>query len=112
MSMKLKDLVKYVESENKFNEFMGNGNYKEVNFIKIDDFAFKDDEFTSVKKLVKEINDNYYADINGDIELVNNDGYIQMTFEQSIPDYRNGKFEYKKENYTLNLYLDTKQVWE
>lgn len=109
--MKLKDLFKMVETENKFNEFMGNGNYKEVKFIKIDEYAFKDEEFTSVKSLAKAINDNYYANINGDIELANNDGYIQITFEQSIPDYRNGKFEYKKENETINLYIETKQVW-
>lgn len=109
--MKLRDLFKYVESRNKFAKFM-NENCWEKEVVKIDDYAFKDDDFISVKELIKTINENYYANIDENIELVNNDGYIQMSFEQSIPDYKDGKFEYKKEHYTLNLYLYQKQVWE
>lgn len=110
--MKLKDLFKYVESKNNFNDFINNNkSYKEIEIVKIDEYAFRDEEFKNVKEIVKVINEEYYASIDENIELINNDGYIQMTIEQSIPDYKNGKFEYKKENMTINLYLETKQEW-
>ena len=110
--MKLKELFKYVESQNKMSEFMNNNlGYKEVHIVKIDGYTFKEDEFKKVKELVKVINEEFYTNIDENIELVNNNGYIEMTFEQSIPDYINGKFDYRKENKTITLYLDVKQVW-
>lgn len=110
--MKLKDLFKYVESQNKMSEFMNtNLSYKGVHIVKIDDYSFREDEFKNSKELVKAINKEFYTNIDENIELVNNSGYIQFTFEQSIPDYINGKFEYKKENKTITLYLDVKQEW-
>lgn len=111
--MKLKDWFKCVESENKMHDFMYTSRlgYKEVKVIKIDEYAFRDKEFKSAKQLVKLINEEYYANIDENIELINDNGYIKMTFEQSIPEYNNGNFEYKKQNYTLILYLDTKQEW-
>lgn len=113
--MKLKDLFKYVESENKFNEFMSGNGYKEVNYVGLNDRAFRGEEFTNVKDLVKVINEEYYANISSDTELTNRDGYIEMTFEQSIPDYKlvDGKVvkEETKQNMTISLFVDTKQVW-
>ena len=61
--------------------------------------------------MVKLINECYYANIDENIEVVNDNGNIQITFEQSIPDYKNGKFEYKKEMMTINLYFETTQEW-
>lgn len=110
--MKLKDLFKYVESQNKMSEFMNNNlGYKELHIVKIDDYSFREEEFKKAKDLVKLINKEYYGIIDENIELVNNNGYIQFTFEQSIPDYINGKFEYRRESKTITLYLDVKQVW-
>ena len=110
--MKLKELFKYVESQNKMSEFMcTNSECKEVHIVKIDDYSFREDEFKKSKELIKTINEEFYTNIDENIEIVNNNGYIQFTFEQSIPDYINGKFEYRKENKTITLYLDVKQEW-
>lgn len=104
--MKLKELFKMVEYDNKFNSFTKRGG---VEIVKIDNREFKDVEFESAKQLVKAINESYYTEINENIELVYEDEYIKMTFEQKIPEWRNGHFEYKKENMTINLYLDDKE---
>lgn len=109
--MKLRDLFKMVEINNKFNEFMSTNGYKEVQVIKVNSRGF-DNEYTKAKDLIKEINEGYYGNIKDDsIELVNNNGYIEMTFEQTIPDYVNGHFEYRKNEETISLYIETKQVW-
>lgn len=114
--MNLKDLFKYLESENKFNEFMSRNGYKEVKYIEIQDLTFRGEEFKSAKQLVKAVNENYYANIDENIELINENGYIELYFEQQIPDYKlvDGKVvkEIVKEMQVLYLYIETKQVWE
>ena len=113
--MKLKDLFKMVEMNNQFANFMERNGYKEIQIVKVDDRALYDLDFKNVKALVNEINECYYANIDSDIELVNDNGYIHITFETSVPDFKlvDGhvqKFEIKKEE-TLNLYIETKQIW-
>lgn len=111
--MKLKDLFKCVESENKMHDFIYTKSlgYKEIKKIKIDEYALRNEEFKNAKQMVKLINKDFYANIDENIEVVNNNGYIQITFEQEIPDYKDGKFEYKKELMTINLYFETTQEW-
>lgn len=112
--MKVKDLFNYVEGNNKYNEFMSTSNngYKEVMVVKIDDYAFRNDEFTSAKDLVEAINNEMYGNnITVDAELKNDRGYIELDFVQRIPDYVDGKFEYKYEDYFVHLYVETKQIW-
>lgn len=112
--MKLKDLFKMIESRNKFSEFMNNNGYKELEVIKVNDREV-DGEFTKAKDLVKEINECFYANVNENMELVNNNGYIELTFEQEIPNFKsvNGFIEkyIEKENKTISLYIETKQIW-
>ena len=112
--MKLKDLFKIIEGNNKFADFMNNNGYKEIEVVKVNGRDI-DGEFTKVNDLIKEINECYYANIDSNIELVNRDGFIEMTFEQIIPDFKlvDGyvqKFE-NKENTTLSIYIETKQIW-
>ena len=111
--MKLKELFKCVEYQNKMKEFTNNykHGYKETTLIKIDEYALRYENIKSVKKFIEIVNEEFYANINENIIVENNNGNFEITFEQSIPNYNNGKFEYKKEKYTLNIYLDTIQEW-
>lgn len=113
--MKLKELFEMVESQNKFAEFMNNNGYKEIEVVKVNGREI-DGEFTKAKDLVKEINECFYANVNENAKLVNNKGFIELTFEQEIPNFKvvDGfvqKF-IEKENTTISLYVETKQVWE
>jgi hypothetical protein len=110
--MSLKEFCKCIENQNKLNDFMSdNLEYKEIKVIKIDCYSFREKDFKTSKEIVKAINEEYYSNINENIELINNDGYVQFTFEQSIPNYTSGKLEYIKENKTITLYLKNMQIW-
>lgn len=113
--MKLKDLFKMIESNNKFANFMERNGYKELQVIEIDGRDIEE-EFTKANDLIKEINECYYANIDDNIELINNNGYIEMTFEQNIPNFKlvDGILtrEYIKEKKTVSLYIKIRQVWE
>lgn len=106
--MKLKDIDKMIESQNKFNEFMGSIERK---VIILDELHSRNIKFNNIKELIKYFNKEFYGELTKDTELYNDNGYIKFDVEYLMNDWNGKEFVKVTEKATYNIYIDEIQVW-
>ena len=106
--MKLKDLDKMIESQNKFNEFMGSIERK---VIVLDEYDCRHIKFKNVKELIKHFSETFYGELTKETELYNDNGYIKFDVEYQTNDWNGKEFVKVTEKATYSIYIDEIQVW-
>lgn len=105
--MKLKDLDTMIESQNKFNEFIGSIERK---VIILDVYQSINIKFNNIKELIKYFNKEFYGELTKETELYNDDGYIKFDVEYQTKNWNGKEIIEVTEKATYRIYIDEIQV--